>query len=476
MPRLLLPLYRKSLPRLLLFAILFSLKGKSQSGSLDDLKELQGRYQYFNNLSIQFAASPRDGVLYAILDEAKYPLKKLGPDFFMDRQGSHVVFERDPQKRISGYRLHEKNATNFFRRISTADFPESMWYARRSVGDAPYKYSYTVPTALNDGLQVGSLQQAAVSLAPIALMAEEVAQETHKNIHSILLIRHGKLVLEEYFYQYDREKLHQLRSATKSVVSALVGIAIDKKLIPNKDAKVLSFFPDYRLDNMTAQKEQITLEHLLTNQSGLACEDSDPSSPGNEIKMGLTPDWPRFILDLPMLEAPGEVGRYCSGGVILLGRIVEKASAKNLSDFAAENLFSKLGITNYKWVFKPDNSNAEDFCQLHMRPRDMAKLGLLYLNEGRWNDTQVISRDWVKASLSSHSTVNKTDYGYLWWRQWLNVDGKRVDGITAKGNGGQRIYLWPTLDMVVVITGGSYNEQSPSDEIQIKYLLPATMK
>ena len=192
--------------------------------------------------------------------------------------------------------------------------------------------------------------------------------------------------------------------------------------------------------------------------------------------MNASPDWVQFILDLPMVEPPGKTGRYCTGGVILLGRIVEKASGKRLPDFAAENLFGKLGITNYRWNFKPDSSSFDDVCQLHMRPRDMAKLGLLYMNEGQWKGRQIISREWVKASLSKHSVVRGTDYGYLWWRQWLGVNGTRMDGVAAKGNGGQRIYLWPSLDLLVVITGGSYNEQSPSDEIQIKYILPAAMK
>ena len=112
--------------------------------------------------------------------------------------------------------------------------------------------------------------------------------------------------------------------------------------------------------------------------------------------MNASPDWVQFILDLPMVEPPGKTGRYCTGGVILLGRIVEKASGKRLPDFAAENLFGKLGITNYRWNFKPDSSSFDDACQLHMRPRDMAKLGLLYMNEGQWKGRQVISREWVE--------------------------------------------------------------------------------
>jgi CubicO group peptidase (beta-lactamase class C family) len=306
-------------------------------------------------------------------------------------------------------------------------------------------------------------------------MVEQIANETHPKIESVLLIKNGKLVLEEYFYQFHRDKTHQLRSATKSVVSALVGIALDRKLIASKDEKVVSFFPEYDIKNLSPEKQAITVEHLLACMSGLACEDGNPESPGEELKMNVSPDWVHFILDLPTLEPPGRNGRYCTGGVILLGRIVEKASGQRLPVFAAENLFNKLGITNFQWNFAPDSSSFDDACQLHMRPRDMAKLGVLYANEGRWQGRQLISSEWIKASLARHSVVRDTDYGYLWWRQWLNVNGTRMDGVTAKGNGGQRIYLWPSLDMIVIITGGSYNEPSDSDEIQVRYILPAAM-
>ncbi|MCI0536522.1 MAG: beta-lactamase family protein [Verrucomicrobiales bacterium] len=460
----------------LLIGAAFPGKGLSQTRPEANLKQFEGRYEYLHGASILIAESPRNGVLNAILDEAKYPLKRISESVFADRAGSRVVFERSETGWVTGYRLHQERATNFFRRISAAEIPETMWFARRSPGNAPYQFKESIPPDLKDGLEVGSLQASGLDAALIGRMVERIANETHKNVDGVLLIKNGKLVLEEYFYQFDRDKLHQLRSATKSVVSALVGIALDRKLIASKEEKVVSFFPEHEIKNPSAEKRAITVEHLLACESGLACEDGNPASPGEEQKMNASPDWVRFILDLPMVDAPGETGRYCTGGVILLGRIVEKASGQRLPDFAAENLFAKLGITNYRWNFKPDNSSFDDACQLHMRPRDMAKIGLLYMNEGKWKGKQVISREWVKASLSRHSVVRGTDYGYLWWRQWLNVNGTRVHGVTAEGNGGQRIYLWPSLDLLVVITGGNYNEQSPADEVQIRYILPAAMR
>ena len=246
---------------------------------------------------MQFAQSPKDGVFYAIIDEARYPLTTIGKGVFKDREGSRIVFERGKGNHIAGYHLHEAKATNFFHRISNADFPKTMWSARGGIGSAPYQFQYSIPQKLNDGLEAGSLREAGLNPALIEEMVEQIANETHKNVHSVLIIRNGKLVLEEYFYQYDQSKLHQLRSATKSVVSALVGIALDKKLIKSKDEAVLSFFPEYQIKNVSPEKRAITIEDLLTNQSGLDCDDSDQASPGNELKMGISPDWIKFSFE-----------------------------------------------------------------------------------------------------------------------------------------------------------------------------------
>jgi CubicO group peptidase (beta-lactamase class C family) len=186
-----------------------------------------------------------------------------------------------------------------------------------------------------------------------------------------------------------------------------------------------------------------------------------------------TADWVKFVLDVPMIDTPGGKARYCSGGVITLGKIVEKVSRESLYKFSKDNLFEPMGIGNYLWDFKPDQTHSESFGQLSIRPRDMAKFGLLYLNDGRWNGRQIISEDWVRSSMESHTTLRNSGYGYLWWRPWLMINGKRQEGIAAKGNGGQRIYIRPDLHLVVVITGGAFNRESSADDLLAHYILPA---
>jgi CubicO group peptidase (beta-lactamase class C family) len=291
-----------------------------------------------------------------------------------------------------------------------------------------------------------------------------------------LIIKDGKLVFEEYFYEYNKTKLHEMRSATKSIISALTGIAIDKGYIKSKTETVLSYFPEYTFKNLTDDKRRITIENLLTNQSGLDCDVSNPKSEGNETAMNNSDDWIQFTLDLPMIDVPDGRGMYCSGNPITLGRIVEKATKMTLPDFAKQTLFKDIGIKNFKWNFKPDASSSETFCQVYLTPRDMAKFGLLYLNKGMWADKQVISKNWIEESLAKHSVIQGVNYGYLWWLKYLEVNGTRFFGKAAQGNGGQKIYIWEEQNMVTVITGGNYNSQSPSDELIQKYILPAFKK
>ena len=215
---------------------------------------------------------------------------------------------------------------------------------------------------------------------------------------------------------------------------------------------------------------------MLSNQSGLSYDEAYDKAAGNENAMSYTDDWVKYTLDLPMLDTPGTKGRYNSGNPITVGRIIEKASHTALRDFAVKNLYGPMVITNFRWNFKPDKSNSENYTELYLRPRDMSKFGLLYLNHGMWNNKQLVPSEWVDESTRKQSVVQGVDYGYLWWLKYLDSNGTRYHTFAAQGNGGQKIYVFKEQQMVVVVTGGNFNSQSPSDELIKRYILPAFNK
>jgi CubicO group peptidase (beta-lactamase class C family) len=439
---------------------------------LQQLQAYEGRYEYINNGTLQIAASPIDTLLYAIINQSRYPLLPFDKDVFKNSSGDQVKFLRDSSNRIVGYTTD--NMT--FKLVSKVEFPKKMWYPKLSAIGKPYRYIYQPPAKLNDGLLIGNLNKSGLDTSLLTKMMNKIVAGKYPGVHSVLIVKDGKLVFEEYFYEYTVDSLHELRSASKSFVSALTGQALQKGYIKSKNEAVLSYFPSYNPLNDSPLKHKITVEQLLTNQSGLDYDISNPKSVGDETKMNYSDDWVKYTLDLPMIDTPGGKGMYASGNPIILGRIIEKASGQSLSSFANESLFKPLGIKHYKWNFKPDKSSAEDFCQLYLRPRDMAKFGLMYLNGGKWGNRQVVPASWVQASVSKHSMVQNVNYGYLWWLKYLEKDGVRYNGIAAQGNGGQKIFLFPDRQLVVVTTGGNYNSQSPADELILTYILSSFSK
>jgi CubicO group peptidase (beta-lactamase class C family) len=436
-----------------------------------ELKVYEGTYEYKGGQTLEMAASPVDGKLYAIIGKARYALSPVGKDVFVNNGKQEVTFSRDEHATILGYRVHDNTPDRVFKLLDKrVSFSPKIWYARSPEDSV---YTYRSPGDLKYGIAVGNISESGLDTALLKDMGKKLAAGKFPNMHSVLILKDNKLIFEEYFYEYDAGTLQEIRSATKSFYSALVGLAIDKKMIRSKNESVLGFFPEYNLKNPSPGKYKITVENLLTNQSGLDCEDDDPNSAGNENKMYGTADWVKFILDVPMLDSPGAKARYCSGGVITLGKIVEKVSNQSIYEFSKKYLFGPLGVTNYNWEFQPDASHEDSYGQISIRPRDMAKFGLLYLNEGRWNGKQIISKEWIRSSVEEHTILRNTGYGYLWWRPWFMIDGKKQTGIAAKGNGGQRIYLRPDLHLVVVITGGAFNTESSADDLLAHYILPA---
>ncbi|HET6228083.1 MAG TPA: serine hydrolase domain-containing protein, partial [Bacteroidia bacterium] len=327
------------------------------------LKEYEGLYEYRNQSPFKIAASPKNVQLYAIINDVKFVLAYLGNDLFISQAQEKIQFFRNSSNKVVGYILDD---TRFKLLSKKVRFPIQLWYARM---DTLKGYTYVQPKAIDDGLQTGSINKSGLNTSLLKEMMLKIINGTYPNVHSVLIVKDGKLVFEEYFYEYTREKLHETRSATKTFISALTGIAIDKGYIKNTDETVLSFFPEYSIKNNSEAKKGITIEHLLTNQSGLDCDITDPKSEGHENKMNNSDDWVKFTLDLPMIENPGNIGRYCSGTTIVMGRIIEKQTKMPLPEFAKQTLFKDLGIKNYVWNFKPDKSSTETICEVFLNSR-----------------------------------------------------------------------------------------------------------
>jgi CubicO group peptidase (beta-lactamase class C family) len=418
--------------------------------------------------------------LFAVLDEAKYSLRPSGVDQFAPMAGPAISFQRDANGEVTGYEQDGK----FHPRLSTSVTAEAAALATpRPLGqNAPADYTYQAPADMHDGIAVGDIARSDLGIVTANAIVRSILDGTYKDVHSVLLYLHGKLVLEEYFYGYSVDRQHQLRSATKSVVSALAGIAIDRGAIAGVDARVLPMMIYTSYEHPDPRKAAMTLDNFLSMSSGLDCNDHSSTSLGRETEIDNKPDWVKATLDLPMISDPGTAGYYCSGGVAVVGRMVENAAHMKLPEFAQANLFGPLGIARADWIWNYDLTNSDkEYSQIHLRPRDMLKFGILLADGGRWHGKQVVSESWVRALLAEHSHVDGASYGYFWWRHAFDVKtasgSQQIVVPAAQGNGGQKIFVLPQYDLVAVFTAGGYNADStPPNTIMEKIILPRLME
>ncbi|WP_177204675.1 serine hydrolase domain-containing protein [Hymenobacter arizonensis] len=438
------------------------------------LNEYLGTYEYkkpYGTLQLL----PKDSLLLAIIDEAAYPLRRLRRDVFLNAGSDTIPFRRDAAGAVAGF----LESGIFYKRqsVATAKSPASLVARRLPDGSHP-RYAYQAPAAAGDGLPTATANAVGLNPAPLQAMVQAVVDEReYPGVHSILVWHRGKLVLEEYFYGHDRQKLQQLRSASKSFVSALVGAAIQRQAIKSEQDQVLPYFKYPAYANADPRKQAWTVQDFLTMRTGLDCNDNDGGkSAGNEEKMYPQPDWVKFVLDLPLTSNPATQGSYCSGAVAVLGKAVENATGQSLPQFAEASLFKPLGIKNYKWNYRLDNTNPT-VAQLYLAPRDFLKFGVLYLQKGQWQGKQVLPAAWVEKSWGKYSQLGSKQYGYFWWHQQFKVGGQIVEAQMATGNGGQKLYVLPALDAVVVFTGGNYNSDrdTPPNELMPKYVLPVLL-
>jgi len=369
-------------------------------------------------------------------------------------------------------------------------------------GDQPI-YVYQIPAQVGDGWETASLQEVGMDPELITILMEELLTRNDHLYHSLLIVKDGKLVLEEYFdgfdmdifgaelnlvfREFDRETLHYQASVTKSVTSILFGIAMDNGFISGVDETVLTQCPEYA-DLADGQRDLITNHHMLAMCSGLDWDEStyphdDPRS--HHYQMLFSDDPVRFVLTLPMVAAPGASFLYNSGTTNILGDLVRRKSGLILTEFAQQYLFGPLGIEEFEWMrFLTVTDVTFASGGLYLRPRDMAKLGLLYCQDGQRNGQQLVSANWVEASTTEAISLPSSmvepyhsyGYGYQWWLERYNLGA--LDAYSGRGWGGQYIVVLPGVDLVVVFTAGAYEVSTLSvpllyyDIIQ-DYILPS---
>jgi len=300
------------------------------------------------------------------------------------------------------------------------------------------------------------------------------------DLHSLLIVRNGNLVVEEYFRDHSADKLHTLQSVSKSFTSALIGIAIERGAIIGVNEKVLDFFTDVRIiKNMDSRKTSMSLRDLLTMRSGTDYHEGPAGSPHSTLN-SLDTGWDQFYLDRPMVRDPGTHFQYDSGGVILMSSMLKDRTGVHADGYAQEYLFKPLEITKVQWL-KNKEGHPHTGGGLYLVPRDMAKFGLLYLHNGSWNGRHIVPSDWVKVSVKKHVILRRNvpgvvGYGYLWWILSPDPDGSGKEYIyAAMGFRAQYIFVIPEHDMVVVVTGGTRSavDQRKPIEFLYSHILPA---
>jgi len=290
-------------------------------------------------------------------------------------------------------------------------------------------------------------------------------------------------VLEEYFNDWQADRIHTLQSVSKSFTSALVGMAIAKGEFKGVDEKILAFFPDVKgITNLDERKAALRLEDLLTMRSGADYHERGPDSPHYQLNR-LARGWDKFYLNRPMLRPPGTHFQYDSGGVILLSSLLKNRTGLHADQYAERFLFKPLGIEKKFWM-KNWEGHPHTGGGLNLMARDTAKLGLLYLQNGRWGDKQIVPAEWVRESFRKHVDFNAqgqgvTGYGYLWWILSPDPQGKgRQDIYAAMGNKAQYIFVIPEHDMVVVVNGDTQPgaDQNKPIEFLYSHILPAVRR
>jgi CubicO group peptidase (beta-lactamase class C family) len=363
----------------------------------------------------------------------------------------------DPETDVLTLSFPDRGGSYDFRR----EGDESDFYPR---GRRPDRYVYRPPPALADGWRTGSLDGAGIDRPAVERMVQTILDMPMDSldapqIHALLVARHGRLVLEEYFHGEHRDRLHETRSAAKSVTSVLIGAAMRAGLPLGLGS------PVYRVmgggvapAGLEPRKQAMTLAHLLTMSSGYFCDDGNDAAPGNEDRMmdqTEEPDYYRFTLALPLASAPGDQAVYCSINPNLALGMLARASGRSPMDLFDRLVGEPLGIGRYAWVLDPAG-HPFGGGSIRFLPRDFLKFGQLMLDGGSWHGRRILDRDFVSRASSPLVHIGSRGYGYLWWNLDYRVEGRPVSAFAALGAGGQLLVVVPSLDLVVESFGANF--------------------
>lgn len=381
----------------------------------------------------------------------------------LDEDSDTLICSLDAENKMLKGAVHsqdEQNPLDFIR--ADKDLEIRLLHPRVPDKNGKISYSCKTPEQIDDGLKTESIYHFSSDSVSISNLMKEIIDQKYGRIKSLLILKDNRLIVEEYFYGYHRDDLQQIRSCTKSVTSLLFGIALDRHHDIDIEQSIFDFFPEH--DSLkSGGREEIRLKHILTMTAGLEWQDYPP-------EMFQSDDCFQYILSRPMESKPGEQFKYNSGCSVLLGGIIQFLERKKPLAFAEEFLFTPLGITNYRW-----ESHKNDILRcgegLSLRPRDMAKIGLLVLNDGKWQGKQIVSEEWVRESTKPQVQESPYfDYGYQWWHhsknnlQWWKdpnaASKKEHDLITALGHGGQYIMIIRDLNLVIVTTASDFENNS----------------
>ena len=346
---------------------------------------------------------------------------------------------------------------------------------------------YQRPEETDDGWQTASPADVGMDPEKIRELLLTIRSENFSKVDTVLLVKDGYLIVEEYANGYDRDRTHYVASVTKSITSIVLGIAMDQGLIDGigeggLDKTVLELFPGYEeLIQADPRKEELQLRHILSMSAGLAWDEQTfpYGNPRNDCEQTeMSHDVVGFVLEKPVVVDPGSEFLYSCGLSNLLSALIQDSTGRSAGEFADETLFGPLGIEAYRWERLPSGlSDAGG--GLHMRPRDMAKIGQLFLNGGEWDEQQIVSQEWVEASIELDMVTGVgPEYGFQWWGGSKVVRGQAVETFFASGFGGQLIFVFPDLDLVVVITQEVSDDPAAvprSNAMLIRHILPSVL-